>query len=726
MTFVNIPKTKFNASIEAKTRILEHLPDTWMKANKVPAKATPPDGKPRRRRAGVYLRFSTDQQDVYSFARQKKAAQEYSDKLDVDIVEFFSDPALSGAYTANRPAYKAMMRAARRKKFELIIVEDGDRLARKLHITTSTFSDLADIGIELHSTRLGKWSLLHAAFVGMMSEEQRRRIAELMRSGIIKIVDKGLWPVSAPLGYEKIAGEPGNMRIVERYADSVRRVFNLRISGLGHYQIADICERENLPTALSKWTGSQVRFLLMNPIYVGIIIFLRTISEKTQIDDDTIEIKKSVRDASDWLYGEREDWRIVTPAMWRAVRAMDVEAPNVGPRAIYLLTKRVFCAECGRRMHIGGGTIENNMVRCSTDNKIKVGRQRLKPCRAPATRLDPLEDEVIRLVCARLNHPEAIKAMQEAHKAKITAESNVLNLERSRLQREKNALHERLDATYDSAMNAGMSSTVLVQQREEYCARIDVIDEELASIPALTISENPLFATPIDSSVFLDELVPGRNYRGCSETVARTVATFQRLVDKIIVKTDASGMISLEITGPIAYIGNNGASSLLINYTPVPKCQNKVRSANLKSRNGMFSIPESDWSKIEDRLPNDPIWIAEFDQPVPIKKVIEAVIASKVSGVGIANIGDAFGSSRQIWAAARICNYGGILDIAEKLLNEREVAIAKGVSLAIDSTRSPLNGSDEHAIERHRLWNERRRRQVARRLAGDEEFALSA
>ncbi|WP_163579779.1 hypothetical protein, partial [Klebsiella pneumoniae] len=77
-----------------------------------------------------------------------------------------------------------------------------------------------------------------------------------------------------------------------------------------------------------------------------------------------------------------------------------------------------------------------------------------------------------------------------------------------------------------------------------------------------------------------------------------------------------------------------------------------------------YDIPDSDWARIANKLPDDPIWIPAFDDPIPIKRVIEAVIASKQSRVGIANLKDSFGPVRQVWAAARILNYYGILDIA--------------------------------------------------------------
>ena len=711
MSVTMLQNAKFNASAETREKILETLSPTWMKDKKVPTELSSTQN--RRRRAGVYMRFSTDNQDPYSFSRQKKVVEEYASRIDVDVVEIFGDPATSGAYTANRPAYKAMIEAARQEKFDLLIVEDGDRLARRLHITTETFSKLADSNVELHSARLGKWSLMHAAFVGMMSEEQRARIYELLRSGIIKILNRGLWPGVAPIGFEKIPTEPGNMRISLKYAASVCRIFELRIAGLGYYQIADQLEREGAPTPYGKWLGSTVRHILFNPLYLGVLIFFRTSHKTKQKDDNTIETTKRTRPAVEWQYAERKDWEIITPEVWRQAHAMDTEAPNVGPRSIYLLSKKVCCAACGKRMHIGGGRQQHSMLRCSTDNKIKISRLRLQACKAPAVRLLPMEDELIRFVCGKLNHPTAEKAMQDGYEAKVAKEAKVSNLERARLQKEKAKFHKRLDATYDQAFNQGHTNSVLAEQRAGYCARIDAIDEKLASIPAVTVSKTPLFATPVDASSFLEQLVPGRNYRGCGAELAQTVATFQRLVDRISIRTNETGEVHIEITGPIAHVGNSGSSSVSLSYTPVTTCNNKIRSANLKSSRGAYDIPDSDWARIANKLPDDPIWIPAFDDPIPIKRVIEAVIASKQSRVGIANLKDSFGPVRQVWAAARILNYYGILDIAERHLTKNDVEVARGITLSLDSTRC----MKKEATERHLTCNERRRQQVIQRLA---------
>jgi hypothetical protein len=156
----------------------------------------PADGidvhRPTQARRRLYMRYSTDHQDPYSFTRQLENVKAYAEAIGVDIVKIYGDPGVSGAYTANRPSFNEMMEDAKQGKFHILIIEEGDRLARKLHITTTAFSTLGQYGVEIHSTKHGKWSLIHAAFSGLLSDEQRTRITELMLSGRIKILNRGL------------------------------------------------------------------------------------------------------------------------------------------------------------------------------------------------------------------------------------------------------------------------------------------------------------------------------------------------------------------------------------------------------------------------------------------------------------------------------------------------------------------------------------------------------
>lgn len=145
-------------SKETQHRLLEQLSPAWLREQKAPLFAS--TTIPKHKRASVYLRYSTDQQDPYSFDRQLEKARAYATVIGADIVKIYGDPGASGAYTAKRPSYNEMMEDAKEGKFDLLIIEEGDRLSRKLHITTTAYATLAQYGVEIHSTKHGKWSLI--------------------------------------------------------------------------------------------------------------------------------------------------------------------------------------------------------------------------------------------------------------------------------------------------------------------------------------------------------------------------------------------------------------------------------------------------------------------------------------------------------------------------------------------------------------------------------------
>jgi DNA invertase Pin-like site-specific DNA recombinase len=93
----------------------------------------------RRKGVAVYLRYSTDHQDPFSFERQLARAREYCEQNGDEIVAVCSDAGESGGFTANRMGYQVMMAAAARHEFEALVVEEGARLSRKLHTTANTY-----------------------------------------------------------------------------------------------------------------------------------------------------------------------------------------------------------------------------------------------------------------------------------------------------------------------------------------------------------------------------------------------------------------------------------------------------------------------------------------------------------------------------------------------------------------------------------------------------------
>src|ERR1035437_585287 len=136
------------------------------------------------KRAALYLRVSTLDQhpetqllDLRQMASQRgyEIGQEYTDRI-------------SGA-TARRPGLDAMMRAARRGQFDVVLVWACDRIARSTKHFLEVLDELNRLNIEFISFReqidtggpLGRAIMV---IVGAVAELERSLIVERVRAGM--------------------------------------------------------------------------------------------------------------------------------------------------------------------------------------------------------------------------------------------------------------------------------------------------------------------------------------------------------------------------------------------------------------------------------------------------------------------------------------------------------------------------------------------------------------
>jgi DNA invertase Pin-like site-specific DNA recombinase len=80
-------------------------------------------------RAAIYARYSTNMQSAASIEDQVRVCREQAKRMGWNVVETFSDAAISGA-TILRPGLQAALAAARRGEFEILLAEALDRISR--------------------------------------------------------------------------------------------------------------------------------------------------------------------------------------------------------------------------------------------------------------------------------------------------------------------------------------------------------------------------------------------------------------------------------------------------------------------------------------------------------------------------------------------------------------------------------------------------------------------
>lgn len=174
----------------------------------------------KAKRAAVYLRVSRGEQ---SLDNQRPDVRRLARARKLKVIATFEE---SASAARARPEFKAMMDAAHRGDFDVLLVWSLDRLGRSMTGNLQAVLDLDRCGVEVVSVR-EPWldtggpvrSLLIAIF-GWVAEQERAQIGERTKAGIERARRKGI-----RLGRPK------------RRVD-VRRAKRLRAKGLSFREVA--------------------------------------------------------------------------------------------------------------------------------------------------------------------------------------------------------------------------------------------------------------------------------------------------------------------------------------------------------------------------------------------------------------------------------------------------------------------------------------------------------
>lgn len=228
----------------------------------------------------LYIRVSTDKQadEGFSLDAQRTRLDAYCiaqgwtvcpDHVYVDSV--------SGKNT-DRPAYKAMMQAARAGAIRRVVAVKLDRVARNTREFLATVDALTSVDVALvlikesfdTSTPHGKFALTMFA---AMAELEVTIIQERLTEGRNEKARQGEMPGKyTPLGYtfDKEAKQPYS--IDPDHAPTVERIFSQFTDGKSLTAIAKGLNADAMPTARGgKWYPATVKYILRNGFYCGLV-----------------------------------------------------------------------------------------------------------------------------------------------------------------------------------------------------------------------------------------------------------------------------------------------------------------------------------------------------------------------------------------------------------------------------------------------------------------------
>ena len=221
-----------------------------------------------------YIRVSTDGQaeNGMGLAIQKDSIKKFiAEHPEYRLVRIYEDPGVSGA-SINRPGLRALLDAAKEKRFGKVIIAKLDRLARDLYIQLWVEKELLVDGIEVVSLSEGfsgsdPITVAMRQIVGVFAQLEKGRITERLLSGRLKKASLGGYAGGGlPRGY---ATDDGKLR-QNKDAVTVRTIRKLFGQGWAFRKIARHLNAQCIPNSKGvQWYAATIRYIVLNSVYDG-------------------------------------------------------------------------------------------------------------------------------------------------------------------------------------------------------------------------------------------------------------------------------------------------------------------------------------------------------------------------------------------------------------------------------------------------------------------------
>jgi site-specific DNA recombinase len=334
---------------------------------------------------------------------------------------------------------------------------------------------------------------------GLVDSLYVKELAKKTHRGLEGLMLRGLSTGGRCYGYTAVSatGTSKRLEINERESATVRRIFELSLSGLSLKTIAKKlnaeCSDAPRPRAgrRASWCPTAIRAILKRELYKGEVIWNRSKFEKVP---GTNKRRSKLRPENEWKRITRPDLAIVTPEIWEQVqhrfRSFDgihTQKRGLLPRSVtspYLFSGLLKCGECGGNLIIatGGGTHRRPKYVCSNYFNRGVCGNRLY------IRRDHLEERLLGRIQSELLRPEVIEYALGEFGRQLRTALGSLGGEIGQLRKRKEELDRKIKNLVLAIEDHGHSSALL-QQLAQHQAEKDMITARLLSATAGSIEE---------------------------------------------------------------------------------------------------------------------------------------------------------------------------------------------------------------------------------------------
>ena len=330
----------------------------------------------QNKKAGTYLRLSKDDEkagESLSIENQRLILQKYVAEQGWELVDEYVDDGYSGT-NFDRPEVQRLLEDAKNGRIDIIIVKDLSRFGRN-YIQVGQYVDyifpmynirfiaLSD-NVDTADTNSSGMDMM--PIMNVFNEWHSANTSKKIRAVIEANARAGKYRTTfAPYGYIKGTDEKRLPVVDEPAASNVRRIFEMRASGISPKKISEAfneegiliptdyrCQRDGTTTKKQTchlWQTDIVKQILHNPTYLGHLVQCRTTTV-------SYKNKKHVnRDESEQVIIRNTHEAIISQELWDKCREVEASVSQ-GKRnkagVTQPLSGLMYCADCGGKMRL--------------------------------------------------------------------------------------------------------------------------------------------------------------------------------------------------------------------------------------------------------------------------------------------------------------------------------------------------------------------------------------
>jgi site-specific DNA recombinase len=315
----------------------------------------------------IYIRVSTEDQakEGYSLEVQREYLVSFAKREGLEIFKGYQDDGISG-YSTERPALKELLKDAKQKRFDLVLVYKIDRFSRNLKDLLNLVDELSSFGIGFKSatepfdttTSAGK---LMFQQLGSFAEFERNRIAERVFPGMVKGVQQGNWQGAryAPYGYT-YNREKKLLEVDEQEAKVVKLIYTMFLCDKSIFTITEyLTKKEYRNRKGNIFSTKLIGDILKNRIYTGKLVWNSHHYDKTQKTKKGYRYLKNPPNKVIISQGKHQP--IIPDEDFEAVQEK-LKARKIERRKKandYPLSGILYCAKCNHK-YLGVSSISNH------------------------------------------------------------------------------------------------------------------------------------------------------------------------------------------------------------------------------------------------------------------------------------------------------------------------------------------------------------------------------